>query len=263
MFARKRSFVSCSVRCRFVEDGLVVDAREDARDRGLADLAAVPRAVLGEELARRCAGGLRATIWKSSCRVKAKCSQRRCLTARPRALSSAWRTSLTIGMQPPQPVPARVHAFTASTVVRPSSRDLEADRPGRDVVAGADLRVVGQRPRRRRGPRRRRARARRGSRTSSVLRAREVRAACRRTRRRRRGCRRGAAARRRGTRASCTCPGPGPRRRRRARAPGSWNGSPNVATSVAEELELRRRVGAARSRVASRRGSWRATSAIS
>ena len=41
---------------RLLEDRLGVEAGEDARDRGLADLAAVPRAVLREHLARTCGG---------------------------------------------------------------------------------------------------------------------------------------------------------------------------------------------------------------
>ena len=62
------------------------------------------------------------TIWNSSCRVYAKCSQRLLLTFLPAAARWALSRSVTRGTQPPQPVPALVHVLTAPRVVSPWSR---------------------------------------------------------------------------------------------------------------------------------------------
>src|SRR6266436_1750910 len=61
-------------------------------------------------------------ISKSSWRVTAKCSHRLLLTFLPAALICALKRSTTSGMQPPQPVPALVHALTSSTEQRFLSR---------------------------------------------------------------------------------------------------------------------------------------------
>ena len=95
------------------------------------------------------------TRWNSSWREYGKCSHRWLLTATPRFFSSALRICVTSGAQPPQPVPALVCVFSAPTVVQPRF-DGRADGALADVVAGADLRGVGQRGRRR-WPRLRRA----------------------------------------------------------------------------------------------------------
>src|SRR5579862_6597432 len=57
-------------------------------------------------------------ISNSSCRVQSKCSHRLLLTFLPAALIWALKRSVTSGKQPPQPVPARVHALTSSTEQR-------------------------------------------------------------------------------------------------------------------------------------------------
>src|SRR5271165_6721768 len=62
------------------------------------------------------------TISKSSWRVQAKCSHRALLTFLPDALICALNRSVTSGKQPPQPVPALVHALTSSTEQRFFSR---------------------------------------------------------------------------------------------------------------------------------------------
>src|SRR5215210_7558931 len=62
------------------------------------------------------------TIWNSSCRVYAKCSQRLLLTFLPAAASSALSRSVTKGIHPPQPVPAFVHDLTSPIVASPWSR---------------------------------------------------------------------------------------------------------------------------------------------
>src|SRR5262249_3334452 len=51
----------------------------------------------------------------NSVRDSLKCSHKWLQTVLPLFLSSAWNRSVTIGTQPPQPVPARVHCLTAAT----------------------------------------------------------------------------------------------------------------------------------------------------
>src|SRR6516165_12555407 len=60
----------------------------------------------------------------SSWRLYGKCSHRWSVTAMPALTSSSLTMSVTIGTQPPQPVPALVADFTCATSVSPS--DLTA-----------------------------------------------------------------------------------------------------------------------------------------
>ena len=101
-----------------VEDVLVPQAGQDRGHGRLADFAAVPAAVAGEQLVERLdlldlddLKQLLPRVGKVLAQVLVDASCRR-----PRA--PCCRRSVTSGMQPPQPVPALVQALTSPSVVR-------------------------------------------------------------------------------------------------------------------------------------------------
>src|SRR5438067_1306624 len=113
MLARKRSLVSWMVAW-FRTKSFHVLARIDAT-AGRHTSQPLPVPWLARSASKLCTRPS-FTISNSSWRVKAKCSHRLRFTSRPAAASSASSSSATSGTQPPQPVPALVHALTPPTV---------------------------------------------------------------------------------------------------------------------------------------------------
>jgi hypothetical protein len=119
MFARKRSFVSWIVAWFWIGSFQRL-ARIEAT-AGLQTSQPAPRPCESRSDSNERAPVIFA-IWNNSWRVCAKCSHRWFTVALPSAASSSLRIALTLGRQPPQPVPAFVSFFSAASSVSPFSR---------------------------------------------------------------------------------------------------------------------------------------------